>query len=162
MALTAKKIGILMGGASTEREISMLSGRAMEASLRRQGCKVVVIEVSESVAERIREEKIELAVIALHGRGGEDGTIQGLLEIMRIPYTGSGVLASAIGMNKTMTKRLLQYYGLPTPRFVVLQDSPESFEVPPGFELPVVVKPSTHGSTIIPGGSRDHRYPKAN
>jgi D-alanine-D-alanine ligase len=150
--LTTKKIGVLMGGRSTEREISLKSGRAMEASLRRQGCQVAAIDVTENAAHEIRQEKIELAVIALHGRFGEDGAIQGLLEIMGIPYTGSGVLASAIGMNKSMTKRLLQYHGIPTPRFALVRrtDRPDSLqsELPAGFDLPVVVKPTTQGSTV--------------
>lgn len=146
--LTTKKIGVLMGGPSTEREISIRSGRAMEASLRRQGCSVVTMDVTETIAQEIRQEKIELAVIALHGRWGEDGAIQGLLEIMGIPYTGSGILASAIGMNKSLTKRLLQYYGLPTPRFVLLRRSLHPTALPTGFDLPIVVKPTTQGSTV--------------
>lgn len=145
-------MAVLMGGKSSEREISLMSGRAMEASLRRQGCTVVAIDVDEQVAERLQQEKIELAVNALHGRGGEDGTIQGLLETLGIPYTGSGVLASAIGMNKVVTKRLLEFHGIPTPRFSVLRSSPSaealSGGLPVGFDCPVVVKPSSEGSTI--------------
>jgi D-alanine-D-alanine ligase len=151
--LTGKKIAVLMGGKSAEREISLKSGRAMEASLRRQGCTVLAIDLDETVAERIRREKIELVVNALHGRGGEDGTIQGLLEILGIPYTGSGVLASAIGMNKVMTKRLLEACAIPTPRYAVLHsarpaDGPSGEGFPAGFSFPVVVKPSSEGSTI--------------
>ncbi|HUK56712.1 MAG TPA: D-alanine--D-alanine ligase [Nitrospiria bacterium] len=150
--VTNKKIAVLMGGKSAEREISLKSGRAMEASLRRQGCTVVAIDLNETVAERLRQEKIELAVNALHGRGGEDGSIQGLLEILGIPYTGSGVLASAIGMNKGMTKRLLQADGVPTPKYSVLRStrlSTDDFkEIPAGLDCPVVVKPSSEGSTI--------------
>ena len=150
--LTSKKIAVLMGGKSAEREISLKSGLAMEASLRRQGCTVVAIDLDESVAERLRREKIELVVNALHGRGGEDGAIQGLLEILGIPYTGSGVLASAIGMNKVMTKRLLEAHGVPTPKYSVLRldhlSAPGFREFPEGLECPVVVKPSSEGSTI--------------
>lgn len=124
-----------MGGCSAEREVSLQSGRAMEAALRRQGWPVAAIDVDRDVYEKIREEKIELAVIALHGRWGEDGRIQGLLDIMGIPYTGSGVLASAIGMNKVMTKHLLQYSGLPTPRFAVLRQSPEAKGLPGGASI---------------------------
>jgi D-alanine-D-alanine ligase len=149
--LTDKKIAVLMGGRSAEREISLKSGRAIEASLRRQGCAVTAIDPDERVAELLRREKVELAVNALHGRGGEDGTIQGLLEILGIPYTGSGVLASAIGMNKVMTKRLLEASGIPTPSHAVLRssDSPgASPGLPVGLKYPVVVKPSCEGSTI--------------
>ncbi|MBI3596893.1 MAG: D-alanine--D-alanine ligase [Nitrospirae bacterium] len=150
--LTNKKIAVLMGGKSAEREISLKSGRAMEASLRRQGCTVVAIDLDETVAERLRQEEIELVVNALHGRGGEDGAIQGLLEILGIPYTGSGVLASAIGMNKVMTKCLLKAHGVPTPKYSVLRSArlsgSEFREFPVGFEGPVVVKPSSEGSTI--------------
>lgn len=141
-----------MGGKSAEREISLKSGRAMEASLRRQGCTVVAIDLDETVAERLRQEKIDLVVNALHGCGGEDGAIQGLLEILGIPYTGSGVLASAIGMNKVMTKRLLEAQGVPTPKYSVLRSehlSAAGFrEYPVGLEGTVVVKPSSEGSTI--------------
>jgi D-alanine-D-alanine ligase len=142
------KIGVLMGGCSTEREISIQSGRAIEAALRRQGWSVVTIDVDRDVSEMIRQEKIELAVIALHGRWGEDGRIQGLLEIMGIPYAGSGVLASAIGMNKVMTKHILKYSGIPTPRFTVLRSSTNTQGLPEGFNFPVVVKPTSQGSTI--------------
>jgi D-alanine-D-alanine ligase len=150
--LTDKKIAVLMGGKSAEREISLKSGRAIETSLRRQGCTVVAIDPDETVAEQLRREKIGLVVNALHGRGGEDGTIQGLLEILGIPYTGSGVLASAIGMDKVMTKRFLEACGIPTPAYSVLR-SPRSAAagtrgLPDGLKCPVVVKPSCQGSTI--------------
>jgi len=140
-----------MGGRSAEREISLKSGRAIEASLRRQGCAVAAIDPDETVAEQLRREKVELAVNALHGRGGEDGTIQGLLEILGIPYTGSGVLASAIGMNKVMTKRLLEASDIPTPSYSVLRGSRSGGGrpgLPAGLTFPVVVKPSCEGSTI--------------
>jgi D-alanine-D-alanine ligase len=149
--LTDKKIAVLMGGRSAEREISLKSGRAIEASLRRQGCAVAAIDPDETVAELLRREKIELVVNALHGRGGEDGTIQGLLEILGIPYTGSGVLASAIGMNKVMTKRLLEANDIPTPSYSVIRRSHSAGGppgLPVGLKCPVVVKPSCEGSTI--------------
>ncbi|MBI3811777.1 MAG: D-alanine--D-alanine ligase [Nitrospirae bacterium] len=150
--LTDKRIAVLMGGTSAEREISLKSGRAIEASLRRQGCAVSAMDPDGTIAEQLHREKIELVVNALHGRGGEDGTIQGLLEFLGIPYTGSGVLASAIGMNKVMTKRLLEVHGIPTPTYSVLRSSrPDEAggrELPGGFKCPVVVKPSCEGSTI--------------
>jgi D-alanine-D-alanine ligase len=148
LAITSKKIGVLFGGASTEREISRESGRAIEASLRRQGCSVASIDVDRNVAGRIREEAVGLAVIALHGRWGEDGAIQGLLEIMGIPYTGSGILASAIGMNKVMTKQLLDRWELPTPKYAVFRASEAPSGLPEGFSAPVVIKPAGQGSTV--------------
>lgn len=147
--LTSQKIGVLMGGDSSEREVSLRSGRAMEAALRRRGYHVAGLVVSSSVAMDLKKEEIEIAVIALHGRGGEDGAIQGLLEVMGIPYTGSGIAASAIGINKVLTKRLLEYHGLPTPRYAVLRGSVQDhLSLPLGFELPVVLKPACEGSTI--------------
>src|SRR4029077_13573761 len=101
--LTKKKIGVLMGGDSSEREVSLRSGRAMEAALRRRGYRVKGLDVSAEIAVNLKKEGIEVAIIALHGRGGEDGAIQGLLETMGIPYSGSGIAASAIGMNKVLT-----------------------------------------------------------
>lgn len=151
--LTDKKIGVLMGGISSEREISLRTGKTIEAALRKKGYRVVGIDVDKDIADRLRKEGIEVAFIALHGRYGEDGTIQGLLEIMGIPYTGSGVLASAIAINKVITKRLLEYHQIPTPRYTVFKkdeagaDYQKSLESH-GFEYPVVVKPSSEGSTI--------------
>lgn len=147
--LTSQKIGVLMGGDSSEREVSLRSGRAIEAALRRRGYHVVGLDVSQLVAMDLKNNGIEIVMIALHGRGGEDGAIQGLLEVMGIPYTGSGITASAIGMNKVLTKRLLEYHGLPTPRYAVLRGSvQDNLSLPLGFELPVVVKPACEGSTI--------------
>jgi D-alanine-D-alanine ligase len=156
--LTHQKIGVLMGGDSSEREVSLRSGHAMEAALRRRGYRVVGLEVNRSIALEIQKKGIEIAVIALHGRGGEDGTIQGLLEVMGIPYTGSGVAASAIGMNKVLTKRLLDYDGLPTPRYAVLRGPTKDYlSLPLGFELPIVVKPASEGSTIGVSMVREER-----
>ncbi|MBI5197431.1 MAG: D-alanine--D-alanine ligase, partial [Nitrospirae bacterium] len=104
----AKRIGVLMGGMSSEREISLKSGTLVTQALQRRGYEAVPVDVNRRIAEVLRQEKIDAAFIALHGRYGEDGTIQGLLEVMGIPYTGSGVLASAIGMDKVMTKQLLK------------------------------------------------------
>src|SRR5690606_12598774 len=111
------KIGVLFGGESAEREISLRSGNAVLAALQNLGANVVAIDVrfNDSLFAQLRE--IDFAFIALHGRGGEDGVIQGLLEIMGIPYTGSGVAASALGMDKLRTKWLWQGAGLPTPEF---------------------------------------------
>lgn len=141
-----------MGGRSAEREISLQSGRAIVDSLKRQGCSSVSIDVGPDVGERLVREKIQLAVNALHGRGGEDGTIQGLLECLGIPYTGSGVLASALGMDKEMTKKILGLDGISTPRSLVVHEAENTDEVvsrfPPGLGFPVVVKPNSEGSAL--------------
>jgi len=92
------RVGVLMGGTSAEREVSLRSGKAIEQALNAQGLSVAGIDVGPDVVEKIGAAKVEVAFIALHGRGGEDGTIQGLLELLKIPYTGSGVLASALAI----------------------------------------------------------------
>ena len=99
-----RRIGVLMGGTSAEREVSLRSGKAVEAALRAQGLEVEAIDVGSDIVEELRGKRVEVAFIALHGRGGEDGTIQGLLEWLGIRYTGSGVLASALAMNKVYSK----------------------------------------------------------
>ncbi len=142
-----KKIGVLMGGLSAEREISLLTGNAVLSALIEMGYNACSVDVGRDVAQSITEERIDVAFIALHGRWGEDGTIQGMLEIMGIPYTGSGVLASALAMDKPMTKRVLNFHKLPTPRFEVVSGLKELKErTRLGF--PVVVKPVSEGSTI--------------
>ncbi|HEY5648979.1 MAG TPA: D-alanine--D-alanine ligase [Nitrospiria bacterium] len=150
--LTKKRIGVLMGGRSAEREISLQSGRAIMESLKRQGASPVSIDVGPDIAERLAEAKIQLAFNALHGRGGEDGTIQGLLESLGIPYTGSGVLASALGMDKAMTKKILVMDGIPTPESRVIRGQEDAdkavSELASGKGLPVVVKPNSEGSTL--------------
>lgn len=146
-----KKIGVFMGGLSAEREISFSSGNAVLSALAERGYNTCSIDVDKDVAQRVSEERIDAAFIALHGRWGEDGTIQGMLEIMAIPYTGSGVLASALAMNKPMTKRVLNFEKLPTPRFQVLDGKEMSkggFKKRIELRFPVVVKPVSEGSTI--------------
>ncbi len=139
-----------MGGLSREREISLKTGKAIMKALLDKGYSVCPIDVGEDIAERLLKEKIECAFVALHGRFGEDGTIQGMLEMMRIPYTGSGVLASALAMHKVMAKRIFIYENIPTPRFMALRR--EEIERDPkevfSFPLPMVVKPAREGSTI--------------
>lgn len=144
MTLRRKRIGVLMGGPSAEREISRASGRGCAMALKRQGYEVIEIEVDEHVDERLRAERVEIAFVALHGPVGEDGTIQGLLELMRIPYTGSGVLASALGFFKPVFKQVLVSTGLPTPAFSLLRRHSR----PPALTYPVVVKPAAQGSAI--------------
>ncbi len=148
--LKKKKVGVLMGGLSVEREVSLKTGAACADALARKGYDVVRIDVGRDVAAKLLEEKVEVAFIALHGRYGEDGSIQGLLESMFVPYTGSGVLASAIGMDKIFSKWVFLARGIKTPQYC---DFPgyEALEKH-GFELffpfPAVVKPSGEGSSV--------------
>jgi len=150
-----QRIGVLMGGLSAEREVSLASGRAVMAALQDRGLDVLGIDIGENPPRQIMEAGIDIAFLALHGKGGEDGTIQAVLELLNIPYTGSGVLASAVAMHKTVTKRLLLAEGLPTPRFIAVRapDSAEDLEelartAEREIGLPMVIKPPTQGSTI--------------
>jgi D-alanine-D-alanine ligase len=144
------KIGVLMGGLSREREISLKTGTAILKALSEKGYHVQAIDAGHDIAEVLRREKIECAFIALHGRFGEDGTIQGLLELMRIPYTGSGVLASALAMDKIISKKIFLSERIPTPSYEAI--SREAIEKEQAIKillpLPVVVKPAREGSTI--------------
>lgn len=150
-----KKVGVLMGGMSSERNISLMTGEAIFSALNRLGYETVKIDVDEKVCGTLLEEKVEVAFIALHGRYGEDGAIQGLLEIMKMPYTGSGIMASAIAMDKITSKKIFAAHGIPTPDYVVLTvgevalfyrslDNGDS----PRIGFPLVVKPSAEGSAI--------------
>lgn len=143
------KIAVLMGGTSAEREVSLSTGKAIIEALKRKGLKVISIDVDKDIAKKLLKEKINLAFIALHGRGGEDGTIQGLLELLGIPYTGSGVLASALALNKAQAKKVFKFHGLPVPKFQVLKkEDPGSRIQDLKFPLPLVIKPAREGSTI--------------
>jgi D-alanine-D-alanine ligase len=145
-----KKVAVLKGGLSKEREISLKTGRAIEKALTAKGYTTVCIDVGYDVAEKMTREKIECAFVALHGKFGEDGTIQGMLELMRIPYTGSGVLASALALHKIVSKKIFLFEGIPTPRYEIFLK--EEIEKAPlkqrSLSLPVVVKPAREGSTI--------------
>lgn len=141
--LKRKRIAVLYGGKSFEREISIKSGAAVLNSLIKLGHNATGIDAAENLVEKLKKEKIEIAFIALHGRWGEDGTVQGLLEIMGIPYTGSGVLGSSIALDKTIMKLLFESTGIPTPAYLI---STSSHTV--AFPLPFVVKPANEGSTI--------------
>jgi D-alanine-D-alanine ligase len=148
--LANKRVGILSGGLSVEREVSLRSGAAISEALRSLGYRVVEVDVQRDVALRLLDMSIDVAFVALHGRYGEDGCIQGLLESMHIPYTGSGVLASAVGMEKVFSKQVFLARGIPTPPFRSF-DTPEAAvagldELP--FPLPAVVKPSREGSSV--------------
>ncbi len=140
------RVGVLLGGTSAEREVSLTTGNAILEALLSKGVDAVAIDTAEDWRAAIRKEKVQVAFIALHGRGGEDGTIQGALEMMEIPYTGSGVMASAIAMDKIQTKRILMACGLNTPPFAAMGPGQYNEDIP--FTLPVVVKPSREGSTI--------------
>ncbi len=145
-ALKKKRIGVLMGGSSAESKISVMTGKSVLKALHERGYKSAVkIEAGRDLSSKLVKKRIEVAFIALHGTPGEDGTIQGLLEVMGIPYTGSGVLSSALCMDKVATKEVLHYHGILTPPYRVL--SPGSGP-PGGLKLPYVVKPPTEGSAL--------------
>lgn len=141
--LKQKKIAVLMGGTSSEREISLKSGEAVLKSLQQSGYNAIGIDANHGIAGRLTAEAIEVAYIALHGRHGEDGTIQGLLEVLGIPYTGSGVLASALAMDKGISKFVLDNLEIPTPRYTVCLAG-----LTFSFPYPFIVKPAHEGSTI--------------
>ncbi|MBN1629955.1 MAG: D-alanine--D-alanine ligase [Thermoleophilia bacterium] len=151
-ALKTKTIGVLMGGLSGEREVSLRSGANCLRALESRGYKAVAIDAGRDVALRLDEAGIEVAFLALHGRYGEDGTIQGLLETMGIPYTGSGVLASALGMNKIATKKVVRGSGVATPDYYEVGKNEPASEAAGRIEgalgLPVMLKPVEEGSSL--------------
>jgi len=146
------KVAVLMGGSSAEREVSIMSGTGVLAALRSKGVDAHAFDPAERDLGDLRREGFQRCFITLHGRHGEDGTVQGALELLGIPYTGPGVLASAIAMDKVMTKRMWIAEGLPTPRYVVLpperQTREDSRAVPDVLGLPLIVKPPREGSSI--------------
>lgn len=142
------KVAVLMGGRSAEREISLMSGRGVLAALRAQGVDAHAFDPAERDLADLRREGFARCFIALHGRGGEDGTIQGALEVLGIPYTGSGVLGSAIGMDKWRTKLVWIACGLPTPRYRILREHDDWEAVARELGLPLIVKPAHEGSTL--------------
>ncbi|MDD5307458.1 MAG: D-alanine--D-alanine ligase [Deltaproteobacteria bacterium] len=145
--MTAKKVGVLMGGLSAEREVSLRSGKAVLGAVARLGYEAVGIDAGRDLDVKLRESRVEAVVIALHGRLGEDGTVQGLLEVMGIPYSGSPVLASALAMDKVLTRQVLVGCGLPMAEgFALGRD--DAARLPPGWAPPVVVKPATEGSSV--------------
>jgi D-alanine-D-alanine ligase len=155
MTIDAKalgKVAVLMGGDSAEREISLLSGNGVLAALRSVGVDAHAFDPAQRELVELKRDAFARCFIALHGRHGEDGTVQGALELLRIPYTGSGVMASAIAMDKVMTKRVWVAEGLPTPRWVSLPRDAQSrervIEVPDELGLPLIVKPPHEGSSI--------------
>lgn len=144
-----KKVAVLMGGFSAEREISLKTGQAVLKALLENGFDAVAIDVDRDLPGQLRAVKAEIAFICLHGRYGEDGTVQGLLEMMQIPYTGSGVMSSSMVMDKVITKQILLYHEISTPGFMVFHAGDDLSEVLKSCRhFPLVVKPAREGSTI--------------
>jgi D-alanine-D-alanine ligase len=146
------KVAVLMGGRSAEREVSLLSGQGVLQALRARGVDAQAFDPAERELGELRREGFARVFIALHGRFGEDGTVQGALEMLGLPYTGSGVMASSMGMDKTMTKRVWIAEGIPTPRHVLVRRDQigqiELGALVQSLGLPMIVKPSREGSSI--------------
>lgn len=164
---TNKRIGVLMGGTSSERDISMRSGLAIYQNLMELGYECVVVDVGKDIANVLKKDKVKIAFMALHGGTGENGAVQGLLEVIGIPYTGSGVLASALAMDKEVSKKIFSYHELPVaPSITVVKKKNRKIKGPdkqapdatgaylfpgfsgPSFGLPWIVKPASEGSSI--------------
>ena len=141
------RVAVLMGGWSAEREVSLDSGAAVLAGLRDKGVDAHGIDVGRDICQVLAEGGYDRAFIIMHGRGGEDGVIQGILETLEIPYTGSGVLGSALGMDKVRCKRLWSGMGLPTPEYLLIRDE-DSLDMAGTLGFPLVVKPVHEGSSI--------------
>jgi len=142
------KIAVLLGGKSAEREISLMSGNAVLKALRAKGVDAHPFDPAERDLFDLRREGFARCFIALHGRGGEDGTVQGALEVLGMPYTGSGVLGSAVAMDKWRTKMIWLANGLPTPRFRILAADDDWNAIAQELALPLIVKPANEGSTL--------------
>ncbi len=146
------KVAVLMGGSSAEREISMMSGGGVLAALKSRGVDAFAFDPAQRGLHELKADGFARCFIALHGRHGEDGTVQGALELLGVPYTGSGVMASAIAMDKVMTKRVFLAEGLPTPPYLRLSaeqlDRNTVVKVPDTLGLPLIVKPPREGSSI--------------
>jgi len=146
------KVAVLLGGRSAEREVSLMSGRGVLEALRSRGVDAYAFDPAERDIGDLRREGFQRCFIALHGRFGEDGTVQGALELMGIAYTGSGVMASSISIDKVTTKRIWLADGLPTPKYLLLRrgalDRKQVMAVPDELGLPVIVKPAREGSSI--------------
>lgn len=142
------RVAVLMGGHSGEREISLRSGAAIFEALCSTGVEAIAVDVQSDFLARLPTLRCDRAFIALHGRGGEDGVIQGALELAGIPYTGSGVAACAISMDKLRTKQVWQAQGLPTPPYAVLVDEPDARQALECLGLPLIVKPAREGSSL--------------
>ncbi|MDI1275655.1 D-alanine--D-alanine ligase [Polaromonas sp.] len=146
------KVAVLLGGHSAEREVSLMSGRGVMEALRSRGVDAHAFDPAERELGELKRENFDRCFIALHGRFGEDGTVQGALELMGIPYTGSGVMASSIAIDKVMTKRIWLAEGLATPKYLLLRrgafERRQVIAVPDDLGLPLIVKPAREGSSI--------------
>ena len=146
------KVAVLMGGLSGEREVSLMSGQGVLQALRAKGVDAHAFDPAERDLSELKAEGFARCFIALHGRFGEDGTVQGALELLGIPYTGSGVMASSMAIDKVMTKRVLLSEGLPTPRYVLLRrgaySAADVAAIPEALGLPLIVKPAREGSSL--------------
>jgi D-alanine-D-alanine ligase len=142
------RVAVLLGGSSTERDVSLKSGAAVLAALKGRGIDAEAFDPRDLPLTDLTKGKFDRVWIALHGPGGEDGTLQGALEFLGMPYTGSGVLGSAVGMDKLRTKRLAQAVGVPTPEVVVLRNAADSALALEKLGLPLIIKPATQGSSV--------------
>ena len=150
--LNLGKVAVLMGGVSAERDVSLMSGTGVLQALLARGVDAYAFDPAERDLSNLKKDGVARCFIALHGRFGEDGTVQGALELLGIPYTGSGVMASSMAIDKVMTKRLLLAEGLPTPRYVLLRQGAYTLDdvaaVVDTLGLPLIVKPAREGSSI--------------
>lgn len=142
------KVAVLLGGTSAEREVSLKSGHAVLAALRGRGVDAHAFDPAKRPLHLLKEEGYQRAFVILHGRGGEDGTVQGELELLGIPYTGSGVMASALGMDKWRTKLVWKGAGLPVPDYALLDDTSDLAAAERQLGLPLFVKPANEGSSV--------------
>src|SRR5690606_32955702 len=142
------KVAVLMGGSSAERGVSLMPGGGVLQALRARGMDAHAFDPSQSDLSELKAHGYARCFIALHGRHGEDGTVQGALELLGIPYTGPGVMASSIAMDKIMTKRLWRFEGLPTPDWRLVSSSAETAQAFQELGAPMIVKPSREGSTL--------------
>ncbi len=142
------KVAVLMGGQSAEREVSLMSGSGVLKALLSKGVDAHAFDPAQRPLDDLKREGFNLCFIALHGRFGEDGTVQGALEILGIPYTGSGVMASAISMDKVMTKRIWRFEGLPTPAWHQVSSAAQTHAAFAALGAPMIVKPAREGSSI--------------
>ncbi|MFA5083048.1 MAG: D-alanine--D-alanine ligase [Hydrogenophilaceae bacterium] len=150
------KVGVLLGGRSAEREVSLKSGGSVLAALRRQGVDAHPFDTAEHGLAELERAGFERVIISLHGRGGEDGTLQGALTLMGIPFTGSGVMASALGMDKWRSKLIWQAAGLPVPEYALLSADSDFDAVEKQLGLPLFVKPANEGSSVGVSKVRQH------
>jgi len=155
--MKSKRVGVLMGGMSSEREISLKTGEAIHRALEERGYQVVKVFVDRDIDQVLRQTPIDVAFLALHGTWGEDGCIQGLLEIFGIPYTGSGVLASALAMDKLKAKEMFRLHNVPTPPYYAIDRADvDALEATHGsFGFPAFVKPRRQGSSVGAGRASD-------